>query len=82
MTYRPRFTLKGILGITAVLSVLLALMAARSIYGLLYAPLVVAACIGYLVKGWNGFWIGAFLIAVAMFVSAGLFVVYLAVTAL
>ena len=82
MVHRPRFTLKGILGVTTGLSVLLALIAARSIYGLLYAPLVIAACIGYLVKGWEGFWIGAFLIAVAMFVSAGLFVVYLILTAL
>jgi hypothetical protein len=82
MVHRPRFTLKGILGVTAALSVLLALMAARSIYGWIYAPLVLAACVGYLVKGWNGLWISAFVVAIAMFVFAGLMFVYLILTAL
>ena len=82
MAQRPRFTLKGILGVTAALSVLLALIAARSVYGLVYAPLVVTACIGYLVNGWKGFWVCVFVMAVAMFAAACLFALYLAASAL
>jgi hypothetical protein len=79
MARRPRFTLKGILGVTAALSVLSALIAARSIYGLVYAPLVLAACIGYLVNGWKGFWIAFYVLAAAMFLVACLFAAYLAI---
>jgi hypothetical protein len=82
MARRPRFTLKGILGVTGAFSVLLALIAARSTYGLVYAPLVVAVCIGYLLNGWKGFWIAFYLLAVAMFLAACLFAAYLAVIGL
>ena len=79
---RPRFTLLAILGCTTTLSVLLALIAARSIYGWLYLPLAVAACIGYLVRGWTGFWVSVVVIAIGMFLAAGVYAVYLAFTTL
>ena len=58
----PRFTLKALLGVTAVLCVPLAFTSAGSPFGPFYLLPVTGGCVGYLAGGWRhvitGFLVG------------------------
>ena len=55
MTGKPRFTMKGILGVTAALSVPLAVIAAGfQLVGVAVLSLVAISCVAYLMDGRRG----------------------------
>ncbi len=69
MTTKPRFTLKAILGCTTVLCVTSALFVVLGdFFAVYFVPLSVCGCAGYLLKGWRGLCIGAFLGVLGMLV--------------
>ena len=71
----PRFTLKAILGCTAVLSLPLALIAAGEVFAVFVLPIAVGFSVGYLLNGLEGAWIGVLLGVIAICVLAGAFVI-------
>ena len=79
MTNKPQFTLKAILGCTTALCVASAMInRCDEFLAVYYVPVVVGGCVGYLVKGWQGLWVGAFLGAlVALIIGLPTYVLYL-----
>ena len=64
---KPRFTLLAILGCTTALCVALAIFVLGNTFYAVYCfPLVVGGCVGYLLRGWRGLCMGAFLAALGV----------------
>jgi len=72
MANRPQFSLKAILGIMAVLSVPLAMLATQygelAEFGLILALPVVGGCVGYCLGGWKHVGVGALIGLIVMWV--------------
>jgi hypothetical protein len=69
MTTKPRFTLRAIFGCTTVLCVIFALcVVLGDFFAVYFVPLFVGGCAGYLLQGWRGLCIGAFLAVLATLV--------------
>ena len=66
MCHGPQFSLKGIMVVILAIAVPLGLAASGEVLGVFFLPPVVGACVGYLVKGWDGVPVGVFLAVLAM----------------